>query len=308
MRSFRTYKEILLKRGICYSIHEAWKKIQRFHFIKDNRILELQNEYNAYRHLKRYARVLKYNTLKSKELPSPINPYPDKIWVSWLQGEEQAPALVKKCIASIRKYAGEREVIVITDKNMAQYVNFPEYILRKKAKGRISNTHFSDLLRIFLLAQYGGIWIDSTVYLTAPIPDYILNAPLFCYKAPLAVGKIKASSWFIAAERHQEIIMSTKRLLEEYWKRKNYLQHYYLFHLLFAVAIDSSKQLTRQWQAVPNFNSANPHVLQSELDMPYSSTRWEQIKSFSPIHKLTYKLNSEVYERPNTFLQMILNS
>lgn len=308
MRSFRTYQEILLKRGIRYSFHEAWKKIQRFHFIRDNRILELQNEYSAYRHLRKYARALKHNTLANKELPPPINPYPDKIWVAWLQGEEQAPPLVKKCLASIRQHAAGREVVVITDDNMAQYVDFPEYILRKKAKGRISNTHFSDLLRIFLLAQYGGIWIDATVYLTAPIPEYILNAPLFCYKSPVAAGKIKASSWFIAAERRNDIIVSTKTLLEEYWKRKNYLQHYYLFHLLFAVAIDSSAELTRQWQAVPNFNSANPHVLQSELGMPYSSTRWEQIRSFAPMHKLTYKLSREVYERPDTFLQMILNS
>lgn len=102
--------------------------------------------------------------------------------------------------------------------------------------------------------------------------------------------------------------MNTKTLLEEYWKRKNYLQHYYLFHLFFAVAIDSSAELTQQWQAVPCFNSANPHVLQSELGMPYSPTRWEQIRSFAPMHKLTYKLSPEVYERPNTFLQMILNS
>lgn len=69
MRSFRTYQEILLKRGIRYSFHEAWKKIQRFHFIRDNRILELQNEYSAYRHLRKYARVLKHNTLANKELP-----------------------------------------------------------------------------------------------------------------------------------------------------------------------------------------------------------------------------------------------
>lgn len=71
MRSFRTYQEILLKRGIRYSLHEAWKKIQRFHFIRDNRILELQNEYSAYRHLRKYARLLKHNALLDKELPPP---------------------------------------------------------------------------------------------------------------------------------------------------------------------------------------------------------------------------------------------
>lgn len=38
-------------------------------------------------------------------------------------------------------------------------------------KGNISNTQFSDILRINLLARYGGYWIDATCLLTQSTPN-----------------------------------------------------------------------------------------------------------------------------------------
>ena len=42
-------------------------------------------------------------------------------------------------------------------------VNMPDYIIRKQQSGEIDLTHFSDILRMMLLAQHGGIWMDSTL-------------------------------------------------------------------------------------------------------------------------------------------------
>ena len=39
----------------------------------------------------------------------------------------------------------------------------PDYIIRKQQSGEIDLTHFSDILRMMLLAQHGGIWMDSTL-------------------------------------------------------------------------------------------------------------------------------------------------
>lgn len=152
--------------------------------------------------------------------------------------------------------------------------------------------------------------MDATTYLTAPIPGYILHAPLFCYKTQHAnTGIIKMSSWFIVAHPNQELLVRTQQMLTDYWKRHNHLCHYFLFHLLFSLASDESQpHLAAQWKAIPYFNSTIPHTLLSELTDPYTPERWEQIKALSPIHKLTWKINPEHFARPGTFLQMILNS
>ena len=307
MRTFSTYRNILKKKGWRYCLQEAWRKVQRFHYLSDPDILNSQWAYKVHKSLG--GAYLQFKHVYQATTPA-ANPYPDKIWTCWLQGEKEAPLIVKKCLASIRKYSNNREVIVITESNFPQYVTFPDYILRKKAKGTITNTHFSDILRIYLLAQYGGIWMDATTYLTAPIPDYILHAPLFCYKTQHAnTGIIKMSSWFIIAHPNQELLVRTQQMLTDYWKRHNHLCHYFLFHLLFSLASDESQpHLAAQWKAIPYFNSTIPHTLLSELTDPYTPERWEQIKALSPIHKLTWKITPEHFARPGTFLQMILNS
>ena len=42
--------------------------------------------------------------------------YRNKIWICWWQGLDNAPEIVKACVASIERNAGDNEIIIITDK------------------------------------------------------------------------------------------------------------------------------------------------------------------------------------------------
>lgn len=75
------------------------------------------------------------------------------IWVCWLQGEENAPKLVKKCISSIRQHANGHEVIILTENNIKEYIDIPEYIIENAQRGILSRTNFSDIVRFALLAS-----------------------------------------------------------------------------------------------------------------------------------------------------------
>ena len=97
----------------------------------------------------------------------------DNIWVCWFQGVDKAPEIVKKCIESIKKYNKDKNIHIIDRKNFKEYVTIPKYILEKWEKGVISNTHFSDILRIILLIEHGGFWLDATTLLTNELPKYI---------------------------------------------------------------------------------------------------------------------------------------
>lgn len=85
-----------------------------------------------------------------------------QVWICWLQGMENAPQIVRDCYASVCYWMKDWKITVITADNMNEYVQFPDYIVRKWKEGVISNTHLSDLLRLELLIRYGGLWIDST--------------------------------------------------------------------------------------------------------------------------------------------------
>lgn len=125
--------------------------------------------YKSYSCLKKHFE----NDLKQIEAELPKEQNCDmaekQVWICWLQGMENAPQIVQDCYASVCYWMKDWKITVITAENMNEYVQFPDYIVRKWKEGMISNTHLSDLLRLELLIRYGGLWIDSTTYMLSLI-------------------------------------------------------------------------------------------------------------------------------------------
>jgi len=225
----------------------------------------------------------------------------NKIWFCWLQGYENAPDLVKACYNSLKINMPDYEIIFLTEKNINNYVEFPEHINKKYKNGNINRVQLSDLLRISLLCKHGGLWIDSTVLCTSPnFIKTISKEPLFVYKQfdliRQDIQPIVASSWLIYAESNNEICLLTQKLLFEYWKKYDYAIDYFIFHFFFAMATEKYRDM---WDNIPAFNNINPHVMQFELNHKFSKERWNQLKEYSSFHKLNnhfeYNLDSTIY-------------
>lgn len=224
-----------------------------------------------------------------------------KIWFCWLQGYENATDLVKACYNSLKINMPDYEIIFLTEKNINNYVKFPDYINKKYKNGNISKAHFSDLVRISLLCKYGGLWIDSTVLCTSSdFMKIVSKEHLFVYKQVDLIRQdiqpIVSSNWLIYAESNNEICLLTQKLLFEYWKKYNYAIDYFIFHFFFAMATEKYSDI---WDSIPVFNNINPHVMQFELNHKFSLERWNQLKKYSSFHKLNnhfkYKLDGTIY-------------
>lgn len=79
------------------------------------------------------------------------------VWTFWYQGEEFAPYPVDLCLQSIRRHSGNHPVMVLDKDNYKQYVTLPHYIEEKLSEKKISLAAFSDILRISLLRNRGGV-------------------------------------------------------------------------------------------------------------------------------------------------------
>ena len=210
------------------------------------------------------------------------------VWICWFQGEENAPPLVKACINSMRINLPDKDIVVLSNDNISQYIDLPQYIIDKYKKGIIGPAHFSDLIRIELLTKYGGIWADATVLCTSKnIPDAIIKSQLFVFQEMDLVrndkNSIVASSWFINSQSNQRILLLTKKLLYEYWKSANKLDHYFTFHIFFAIA---ARRYSEDFAKIPMYNNHSPHTLQFELSNDYDKERWSEILKMSCFHKL----------------------
>ncbi|WP_286169403.1 capsular polysaccharide synthesis protein [Eubacterium sp. AM46-8] len=214
----------------------------------------------------------------------------NKIWICWFQGMENAPELVQKCYNSVVNNNPNSEVIVITSENMSQYVTFPDYIIDKWKKGIITHTHMTDLMRLELLINYGGLWLDATVLCTGKAPDYFYNSELFFYQC-LKPGRDGhgnfISSWLINAKTNNKILMATRELCYEYWKDNNSMWDYFLFHDFMSIVLE--KYSIDLGKIIPRDN-ATPHILLLRLFDFYDEKMWNAIKEQTQFHKLTYKL------------------
>lgn len=225
------------------------------------------------------------------------------VWFLWLQGIENAPTLVQKCYKSVCENFSEYKINLLTSENFFDFAEMPDFIIAKWKKGVISNTHFSDLLRMYLLEQKGGIWIDATVFVTGKIPCSILESDFFVFQdlKPGKDGKATfISSWFMKSVRGYPIIKFTRILLEEYWKEHNWLCDYFLLHIFMCMVL---RKFPKLWKQIPQYTNSTPHILFFTLFEKFNEIKFNAICSQTPIHKLSYKVIDEskivgsVYEK-----------
>lgn len=233
----------------------------------------------------------------------------NKVWVFWMQGMDKAPALVQRCYKSLQENLKDREIILVTEDNLNDYVQFPDYIMDKLKRGIITYTHLSDLLRIELLIRYGGTWLDSTVFCSGSnIPHYMLDSDFFVFQnlRPGDNGNVlNFSSWFMTSCSNNKILLATRKLLYAYWKKNNSMIDYFLIHYFMMIV---AKYYKEDWSKIIQFPNSLPHVLLLMLFEPFCQEKWEAITAICPFHKLAYKRSKEDMEKEGTYYQFIMKS
>ena len=214
-----------------------------------------------------------------------------KIWQYWGQGVENAPDLVRACMASVEKYRGNIERVVLDENTIKDYVEIPDYIYEMKKKGIISPAHFSDILRTFLLAKHGGCWIDATVLMTAPLPDEVTKSDFFVLqnKQDEDADGLNNTNYFISTNCKSVILAKMKRFLELYWKECPFVLNYFFYAHAMTLFSTSSEENKHEWAKMPYVPYLTVQQMEKELLDKYSENRFAELAAQTFIHKLSYK-------------------
>lgn len=245
------------------------------------------------------------------------------VWFCWLQGLDQAPDIVKVCYNSlVREFKGLKiqgskedryEIKVIDAENWKEYIEFPDYIVRKWEKKQMPPALFSDLLRLQLLIKYGGAWIDSTVLCTGfngssvqELKKY-LDADLFLfqYTQPGEKWSGNISNWFITAHSNNEILMVLRDMLFDYWKDYSCTLYYYIFHLFFKMV---AKEYPDQIAAMPYGYSVNSLMLLHHWGETFDQRKWDRFTYNASFHKLAFRVNQNTINKSENFYNYILKT
>lgn len=201
------------------------------------------------------------------------------IWIYW-NDESNMPQMVRACIHRIRMNSNGHKVILVTEKTVTDYLTLDEVVWRKYRKGKISRTHFCDIVRIALLYQYGGIWMDCTILMTQPLPPEVSTLDFYTVKTSdddtENVCSGRWSTFMMACHKGNLMMRATLDVFLEYWKRYDDIVSYvwmdYIFYLLYK-HIPSIKQML---DAVP-FNNPDIWIQQLNIAKPFTREQFDAL-------------------------------
>lgn len=225
-------------------------------------------------------------------------------WSCWWQGMEEAPDLIKACINSLRRYLPyEVCLVVITRDNYHDYVDFPQWLIDKVEDGRVTLTTFSDVIRASLLYKYGGIWMDSTILLTEPLPlafwDYeIFTIREFRYCLPFMGGK--------PGQKFYRFLMEG---FFYYYKKYEYTKYYLLVTYLLDIAMNTYPDIRETYHKLPVksagiSNVDNFDALSYHMHEKYTPEVYHKYMEGIYIHKLQRRFDrfgERIYDPDNIY-------
>lgn len=240
---------------------------------------------------KKYLPVIEqYDYQESSEQIGPTS----NIWVLWWQGYEDAPDIAKACISSIKKNAGSHPVVLLDRYNYKQYITLPDHVIDKFEKGHMMLAHLSDIIRTSLLYEYGGIWMDATMYMLHPFDEIVESSTFYTihgwYDEAIPANSARYGPWtdfFLACCRGNYIIGLFNELLLEYWKQEDTIFQYGLLNMLIYTLYWNVESVKRSIDDIP---VSNRNVLRLRWILDESKDKLKQLQDDGTyLYKLTHR-------------------
>ena len=203
-----------------------------------------------------------YLAAAEKAVPSVPDGEEEKIWAIWFQGEKNAPELIKTCYESIRKYHPGKLVVVDMD-TLFDYITLPDEIVRKFREGKINYAHFSDICRVELLYEHGGIWLDSTCFLTGPVPDFIQERDFFVYRSGHKISGYYSyiQNCFIRARKGSELLAGWRAMIIDFWMKEDKRADYFQHQLMFKALVEGNSCAAELFSTMPQMDHDPLHSI-----------------------------------------------
>lgn len=258
--------------------------------------------------------LFKFETSNKKKLFS--KNLPKNIYFFWNDGFDNLPPLVELCIKLWEKLNPDFNIIKLDNKdlkNALQELNL-EYL-------DIPIQHLSDILRVYILSNKGGIWADATVLPILPLNRWLPEAfeedffAFRCHHAPYCL----ISNWFFVSSPEHLITKTWLDEIKNYWNRtrklymdprngnptpenpifeiymnkdKSDTYPYFCHHYLFTGMILKNDNLRKIWDSVKPISSTPLHQLQNYMRMKMDLDEEEVLTIIekSVVEKLDWRL------------------
>ena len=119
---------------------------------------------------------------------------------------------------SWRKLNPDFKIIFLDEEKIQEYFDFKSLFYNLTIDVGIAGK--SDLIRAYLLARFGGVWVDSTTFCWVPLslwlPIEIKDSGFFVFRQRQERKDRQIKSWFMASSKGNPIIINLLKALVEY--------------------------------------------------------------------------------------------
>lgn len=235
-----------------------------------------------------------------------------RIWVCWWQGYDAMPELCKMCYHNLKRYVPTGYTLtLITHENYNQYVELPPVIMERLQKGIIPVTQFSDILRNALLFKIGGLWIDSSIWIT---PGYFnsvgwdsnfwsikLDHVFKEYMIGQVVSGCRWSSFNMYGKKGNLANRFVFEAMCKFYSEHKMTLDYFGQNFFFKVAYNNVPQITELIDNIP-FTNSHIYYLFLRMNKPFDEGEWREMCSDQGAFKLSQKTTYlDEYEEKMTF-------
>lgn len=199
--------------------------------------------------------VYKYNVLLERETLDTNSRLEKNIFLLWLQGWENAKWINNKVASSWEINNPGWKIHYIDLENLKDYIDDVDYIY--DVNKDISPQAKSDIIRLSLLKNHGGVWADATLLCMQPLDHWVYEAiePAGIWMYHGHGGgmnrDIGPASWFIISKTNNYIINKWKEDCDNYWNTNNSTHNYFWMDGLFRNRFETDILFKNWWLKVP---------------------------------------------------------
>ncbi|WPP08688.1 capsular polysaccharide synthesis protein [Pediococcus inopinatus] len=222
---------------------------------------------------------------------------PKIVWVMWLQGIEAAPFIVQQCNHNLHNFAENNNFKIhqLSETNIQKFIDIPERITNLYKTHKLSGANYSDYCRCALLAKYGGIWIDSTVFIKKNVKvdfNESTSSGFFSVRNenkedPITnISRHRWNTSVLGAEKNSQLFVFCVKFLNQYYEKFDINIDYLLIDYVMHIAYE---KITKVRQSVDYLKKNNIEYLwlDKNANKPYSERKWQGVSVTTFCFKLS---------------------
>jgi hypothetical protein len=198
---------------------------------------------------------------------------PKNIFMYWHDGFEDAPEVVHVCLRQAQKLNPGWTFHLLDRHSIKEYL--PNNPVLPERWDSLDNAKKANLYRVWLLDQFGGLWIDATAFCMIPFDEWLperMSTGLLFFRDP-GPDRI-LSNWFIVSHPQNSIVKKFIESYVTYWNSHSFRVIGHPVHpvlKLVARVFGRSPALSRLW-----------------LTRPF--TRWLRVSPYFAFHYIFHEL------------------